>query len=81
MQTFLRYAERSEKHKLAGVRYGAFKREIEQTSAFPPQDTAELKKFVDGLRVRWDKLVEDSPTIPKGVWDRKVAHKPSSVRT
>lgn len=70
IQTFLRFAERSEKHKLAGVRYGSFKREIEQKSAFPSQDIKELQQFIDGLRIRWDKLVEESPTIPKGVWDR-----------
>ncbi|OFW10854.1 MAG: hypothetical protein A3H96_20715 [Acidobacteria bacterium RIFCSPLOWO2_02_FULL_67_36] len=81
IQTFLRLAERSEKHKMAGVRYGSFKREIEQTSVFPPQAVDELKKFIDGLRIRWDKLVEESPTIPKGVWNRVGTHEPSPART
>ena len=81
VQTFLRLAERSEKHKLAGVRYGSLKREIEQASVFPPEHLGELRQFVDGLRIRWDKLVEECPTIPQRVWDRVGAHEPSAPRT
>jgi hypothetical protein len=81
IQTFLRLQERSEKHKVAGVRYGSFKREIEQMSVFPPQGVDELRQFIDGLRIRWDKLVEESPTIPKGVWNRVGAHERLPART
>ncbi len=67
IQTFLRYGERAEKHRLAGVRYGAIKREIEQKSAFPPND---LDSFFHDLRIRWDQLNEESPSIPKRIWNR-----------
>jgi predicted permease len=37
LQTFLKYNERSEKHRLAGARYAAIKREIEQLLAIPEE--------------------------------------------
>jgi hypothetical protein len=80
IQTFLRLAERSEKHKMAGVRYGSIKREIEQASTFPFQGVDDLKVFIESLRVRWDKLVEESPTIPKAVWQRVGAHEVAPTR-
>jgi hypothetical protein len=70
IQTFLRYAERAEKHRLAGVRYGSIKREIEQKLAFAPKNSEELLPYIDALRIRWDQLNEECPTIPKRIWDR-----------
>jgi hypothetical protein len=69
IQTFLRLPERSAKHQVAGVHYGALKREIEQHMAFPgAEGTGEA--FVENLRQRWDKLNEESPVIPKGIWKK-----------
>lgn len=81
IQTFLKLAERSERHKMAGMRYGGFKREIEETLAFPPKNAEDLQKFVTDIRLRWDKLVEESPTIPKSIWDRHGAHEPEAAQT
>jgi hypothetical protein len=80
IQTFLKPAERSERHKMAGMRYGGFKREIEETLAFPPSNPEDLQKFVTDIRLRWDKLVEESPTIPKSIWDHYGAHEPKPTQ-
>jgi hypothetical protein len=60
-QTFLRFGERGEKHRQAGVAYSALKREIEQMIAYPDSD---VKACVDDIRKRWDTLNSDCPTIP-----------------
>ena len=70
MQTVLRYGDRAARHKIAGVRYGAVKRELEQFTTFLPADEAAVREFVERVRVHWDKLNEESPSIPQGVWDR-----------
>lgn len=68
VQGFLKLGEQAERHRITGVRYGVFKREIEQKLAFPP-DEGEAA-FVADLRVRWDKLTEEGPTAPERVWRR-----------
>jgi hypothetical protein len=69
LQTFLRYAERAERHRFSGGKYGALRREAEHRLAFPPSNTDELNNYVSSLRERWDKLSEDCPTAPNRIWD------------
>jgi phytoene dehydrogenase-like protein len=68
LHTFLRYAERAERHRNSGGKYGTLRREIEQKLAFPPKDSDELRNYTDSLRERWDKLSEDCPTAPNSIW-------------
>jgi hypothetical protein len=77
VQTFLRHEERAEKHRIAGVRYGALKRRIEHHLAFPPSEVNDVERLVDGIRTDWDALNEECPSIPMGVWNR-VARSTSS---
>jgi hypothetical protein len=70
LQTFLRYEERAERHRSAGIKYGVIMRELEQKAAFPPKDEEELLRFIDDVRIRWDKLNEESPIIPRAIWNR-----------
>jgi hypothetical protein len=57
-QTYLRFAERAEKHRSAGAAYGALRREIEQFQAIGPTTGEQEATFVDSLRKRFDELVE-----------------------
>src|SRR5262249_53767340 len=52
LQTFLRYAERSEKHRAAGATFGAIRRELEQMHALPEGQRGDLKTFLDSVRER-----------------------------
>jgi hypothetical protein len=70
LQTFLRYEERAERHRSAGIKYGMIMRELEQKVAFPPKEEDELLRFIDDIRIRWDKLNEESPIIPRAIWNR-----------
>jgi hypothetical protein len=56
-------------HRVAAVKYGMIKREIEEKMAFP-KTADDLEQFVKAVRLRWDKLREDYPTVPQPVWDR-----------
>ena len=67
LQTFLRYSERAEKHRVAGVRYGALMRELEQALILCPHES-ELKAFLNDVRIRWDRLNEETPTMPQKIW-------------
>ena len=70
MQTVLRYGERAASHKIAGVRYGSVKRELEKFMTFIPEDATATEAFVERVRVQWDELNEESPSIPQRVWNR-----------
>jgi hypothetical protein len=69
LQTFLRYSERAERHRVTGAKYGVLRREIEQKLALPSTTIEEIEKYVDSMRMRWDKLSEDSPMTPQRIWD------------
>jgi hypothetical protein len=62
IQTFLRFSERAESHRIAGIKFGAMKKEIEHIQAFPPAKTDEIKRLCASLLVRWNKLSEEAPT-------------------
>ena len=55
LQTFLGYSERAEKHRIAGAKYEALGRELEQLIADeiapPPETISEVRKRLDDLAV------------------------------
>jgi conflict system pore-forming effector with SLATT domain len=66
LQTFLRFAERAEKHRMVAVRYGALNRKIEALLALGgdlPRDQ------VLGLCKRIDDLSAEAPSTPNWVWE------------
>jgi hypothetical protein len=66
LQTFLKFSERAERHKITATKYGMLRRELEQAIALASDGVPE-KVFLDALRVRWDSLDEESPTLPARV--------------
>ena len=63
LQTFLKFSERAERHKITATKYGILRRELEQSIALASDQIPE-KAFLDSLRTRWDSLDEESPTLP-----------------
>src|SRR5437899_1059251 len=49
VQTFLKFSEKSEKHRIAAVKYGALRREVEQFHVFEHQ-SQETATFLDHVR-------------------------------
>jgi hypothetical protein len=61
LQTFLRYSERAEKHRVAGAKYGALSRELEVLRA---STKVESEEIIAELRKRLDALSLESPHNP-----------------
>lgn len=73
LQTFLKWSERAEKHREAGARFGALLKEVEQHKAIPPEDDETLTRWCNSLRVRWDELSMESPTVAKDLWQKHLS--------
>lgn len=69
IQTFLKYAEQAEFHRISAVKFSALQKEIEQKAAFPPSDENETDKWISSFREKWDTLTQESPTARKKIWD------------
>ncbi|MFN0277587.1 MAG: SLATT domain-containing protein [Pyrinomonadaceae bacterium] len=72
LQTFLKFSERAERHKITATKYGILRRELEQSIVLTSDGIPE-KAFLDSLRTRWDSLDEESPTLPARIWTSKMA--------
>ena len=73
LQTFLRFAERAERHRAAGERWAAIAREIAQMVALHPTYLAsrgDPKQYLDELRRRMDEIAAESPPMPKHQYAR-----------
>ena len=68
LQTFLRYAELAEKHRLAGARFANLKHRIELLMTLPAE--ADMHSQLVVLEETWAKLREESPSLSSGVWRR-----------
>jgi hypothetical protein len=68
LQTFLRYAERAEKHRAAGARYGAVRRRLE--AIFVGDADARDGHYLTAIRDELDRLAEDSPNVPPRIFYR-----------
>ncbi|HZZ11845.1 MAG TPA: SLATT domain-containing protein [Paraburkholderia sp.] len=82
LQTFFRYAERAEKHRAAGARYGAVRRRLE--AVFAGDADARDGHYLTAIRDELDRLAEDSPNVPPGVFYRtqqRLSEDPESRRT
>jgi hypothetical protein len=75
LQTFLRFAERAERHRAAGERWAAIAREIAQMVALHPTYLAsrgDPKQYLDELRRRMDEIAAESPPMPKHQYARRL---------
>lgn len=70
LQTFLKYSELSEKHRVAGAKCANLKHQIELISSMPPSTPEETRKELLIIEEHWSKIREESPTIPSRIWLR-----------
>ena len=73
LQTFLRFGERSEKHRVSAERWAAIRREIAEMVALHPTYLAsrgDPKSYLDDLRTRLDKSSSESPEMGDPHWQR-----------
>ena len=70
LQTFLRYSEPAERHRIAGAKFANLKHRIELLSTLPPANDLDLRASLEVIEESWAKLREESPTLPGRVWRR-----------
>jgi hypothetical protein len=68
IQTFLRFAERSERHAQAADWYSAIHREIEEIQALPDDKRDDPHEVLDRLRKELNKLGQTYPAIGEKTW-------------
>lgn len=66
LQTLLGYAERAEKHRIAGAKYGALGRELEVLRA----SESVSGEQIDAFRKQLDALALESPNNPAAIYRR-----------
>jgi hypothetical protein len=64
---FLRYAQGSESHRVAGIAWGKFQRQIAVELAIHPNERLDSMDFLKICRAELDRLIEQSPAIPDDV--------------
>jgi len=75
LQTFLRFGERSEKHRAAAEAWASLRREIDEMVALHPDYLAsrgDPKDYLDDLRRRMGEIAQQSPEMGMQGWWRPV---------
>lgn len=67
LASFLRYAQGSEAHRVSGISWGKFQRQIAVELAIHPNDRIDCMDFLKICRAELDRLIEQSPPIPDDV--------------
>ncbi len=70
IQTFLNYAEISEKHRVAGAKFANLKHRLELLGAKQTLSAKQLTDELSKIEQQWAKLRTGSPNVPQRVWDR-----------
>jgi hypothetical protein len=68
LQTFLRYGNRSEGHRLAALRYEALRRDMTRTLALPPHARANPESALREVQSNLTKYANQSPAISERRW-------------
>jgi len=64
LQTFMKFAERCEKHRSTAARYGIVRRQLEQVYADRPETVVWPSDLRDKIRVQLDNLGSEAPDVP-----------------
>jgi hypothetical protein len=64
---YLRYAQLEESHRVAGITWGKFQRLLAVELALNPNDRMDSLDFLKICRAELDRLIEQSPPIPKDI--------------
>ena len=72
LHTSMGFADRAERHRSSGARYAGVRRRIEEVLALPSESRGEISAMLASIRGTMDKLAEESPALPPGLWDRGV---------
>ena len=74
LQTFFNFASQAEIDRVAGVKYKAIIRELEQILTGPGRQLPENPALLDEIRQRLDDLELEAPVVPESIYRRVRAH-------
>lgn len=69
LQTFLKYSELAERHKIAGARFADLKHQIEMVAVFDIEDRDAVRLKLESVEKLWARVREESPNLPARIWD------------
>lgn len=64
LQTFLGFAQRADRHRLTGSKYGALRRSLEFLKTFPPDSPEKMQKELERVKKDMDDLAQNAPHVP-----------------
>jgi hypothetical protein len=73
LQAFFKFPERAEKHRMAGNRWAAFRREVDKMMSLHPdykEAWGDPKRYLDALQDRMDNLASEAPEMSVRLWRR-----------
>jgi hypothetical protein len=70
LQNFFRFAEKMEAHRNAEILWSKFGRSISVELALDPKRRQDADEFLKITRVEYDKLIEQSPSLPPDIIER-----------
>ena len=76
LQTFLRFSELAEKHRLVGARYGAIAREIEQLMILSRSNLKNRTRAFNDVRTKLNNMAEEAPSVPNKLLKRAEGNHP-----
>lgn len=70
LQTFLSFAERANRHRITGSKYGAVRRALEKLKTISPTEHDALRRELDTIQKAMDDLAENAPHVPSRLKQR-----------
>ena len=70
VSNFLGYAQAEEAHRISGIQWSKFRRTIETELSLHPEEREPPGEFIKHCKAELDRLMEQSPLIPKDVVDK-----------
>jgi hypothetical protein len=70
LQTFLSFAERANRHRVTGAKYGAIRRTLEKLKTVFPTEHDALRRELDAIQKAMDDLAENAPHVPSRLKER-----------
>jgi hypothetical protein len=70
LQNFFRFAEKMESHRNSEILWSKFGRSISVELALDPKRRQDADEFLKITRVEYDKLIEQSPSLPPDIIDK-----------
>jgi hypothetical protein len=67
IQQFLKITQLNESHRVSGIAWDKFYRNIKIQLAKHPDERQDVTKFIDNCKEEFDRLMDTSPNIPKDV--------------